>query len=220
MKTVYKTLKLVLVLCLLPIVPRVTAQQIHGIVKSKTSTIHFEEFSYGENQLQGDIHSNLSGTKYTVNMHNGSKKLEGVIKDKYAKFSVDLSYNDSKIEGEIKRSTNGTKDVWDVNVLNKKLSGKVVHNALKTVDTYQLTYGNKNISGRTYKELNKHVYELQFGEKTIIGDMAYNVTTVKHTYNLKGDGLTDDEFIVFVFIESIKLINERIAEIEEFQGEE
>ncbi len=46
--------------------------------------------------------------------------------------------------------------------------------------------------------------------------MAYNISTVKHTYSLQAEELTEDEFVVFLFIESIKLMNERIAEIDDF----
>ena len=47
--------------------------------------------------------------------------------------------------------------------------------------------------------------------------MAYNISTVKHTYDLMAEDLTEDEFMVFFFIESINLFNERVDEIDEFQ---
>ncbi len=195
-------------------------QKINGIVRSKTSTIYFEDFGFENNRFKGDIRSNISGSKYIFHLKNGQEELEGEIIDKLSKFSVDLKYKGNKIQGQINRSTNHTKDKWDIHVFEHNLSGTVVHNAMKTVDTYNLGYDNRKITGTIHKKMNTLVYDLLFDKKKISGTMSYNASTVKHTYNLKAEELAEDEFIVFLFIESIKLMNERIAEIDDFQGNE
>lgn len=50
--------------------------------------------------------------------------------------------------------------------------------------------------------------------------MSLNATTVKNTYKLTKEELTEEGFFVFLFIESIKLINERINDIDDFQDNE
>ena len=214
-----KTLGIVaLYFCLVLIPESATAQEINGIVKSKTSTIHFEGFGFENTRFDGEIHSNLAGSKYIFDLKNEQDVLEGEIIDKLSKFNVDLNYKGKKIGGQIKRSTNHTKDEWDIQFFEHNLSGTVVHNAMQTRDTYHLSYDNRKITGTIYKKLNTLVYDLLLDNKKITGSMSFNVTTVKHTYSLKAEELTEDEFVVFLFIESIKLINERIAEIDDFQA--
>ena len=91
---------------------------------------------------------------------------------------------------------------------------------MNTVDTYDLSYGNGKIKGTINKRANTFVYDLIFNKKKLSGTMSLNATAVKHTYNLTAEKLTDDEFVVLLFIESIKLINERIDDIDDFQGKE
>jgi len=196
------------------------AQGISGIVKSKTSTIYFEDFGLENSLFNGEIHSNLSGSKYTVNLKNDQKGLEGIITDKLSKFNVDLKFNNNKIEGQIKRSTNHTKDQWDIQFFGKHLRGTVVHNAMNTTDTYDLSYENGKIVGTISKHMNTLVYDLTFNKKKVSGTMSRNATAVKHTYNLTTEALTEEEFVVLLFIESIKLINERIDDIDDFQDNE
>ena len=88
---------------------------------------------------------------------------------------------------------------------------------MNTVDTYDLSYGNRKIEGTIRKKINTLVYDLMFNKKKVSGTMSFNATTVKHTYNLTAEELTEDEFVVLLFIESIKLINERIDDIDNFQ---
>jgi hypothetical protein len=214
-----KTLGIVaLYFCSVLIPKSATAQVINGIVKSKTSTIYFEDFGFENTRFDGKIHSNLSGSKYTIHLKNEQDILEGEIIDKHSKFSVDLNYKGNKIKGEIKRSTNHKKDEWGLQFFEHNLSGTVVHNAMKTVDTYDLSYDNRKITGTIRKKMNTLVYDLLLDKKKVTGSMSLNVTTVKHTYSLKAEELTEDEFVVLLFIESIKLMNERIADIDDFQG--
>jgi len=196
------------------------AQEINGIVKSKTANTYFDNWGFDSIRFNGEINSNIAGSKYTIHLKNGEEELQGTITDKFSKFKVDLKYKNKPIQGQIKRSTNHTKDEWDIQIFSEKLSGTVVHNSMKTVDTYNLSYGDKNITGSIHKKLNTLVYDLLFGAKKISGSMSYNASTVKHTYSLNAEELTEDEFVVLLFIESIKLINERITEIDEFQGNE
>ena len=200
------------------IIPEIgVAQEINGIVKSKTSTIYFEDFGLENIFFNGEIHSNISGSKYTVNLKNDQEEFEGIITDKLSKFNVDLNFKSNKIEGQIKRSTNHTKDEWDIQFFGQNLSGTVIHNAMNTVDTYDLSYGNSKIEGTIRKKINTLVYDLMFNKKKVSGTMSLNATAVKHTYNLTAEELTEDEFVVLLFIESIKLINERIDDIDNFQ---
>lgn len=202
-------------LLLLPFIGN--AQDISGIVNSKTSTIFFEDFAYNDTHFNGEIHSNIAGSKYTVKLKNGQESLEGVITDKFAKFKLNLSYKGNIISGEIKQSTNDTKDRWDVLFMGKSLNGTVYYNPLKTVSTYELNYGESKIEGTISQHMNKLVYDLRFDAKKLTGSMSYNVSTVKHTYELNTEDLSEDEFLVFFLIESIKLLNEHINDIEEFQ---
>lgn len=206
---------LYLTLLLLPSIG--TAQDISGIVKSKTSTIFFEDFAYKDSHFNGEIHSNIAGAEYTVKLKNGQESLEGVITDRFAKFKLNLSYKGNIISGEIKQSTNDTKDRWDVQLMGESLNGMVFYNPLKTVSTYELNYGESKIEGTISQHMNKLVYDLRFNAKKINGSMSYNVSSVKHTYELSTENLSEDEFLVFVLIESIKLLNEHINDIEEFQ---
>lgn len=59
-----------------------------------------------------------------------------------------------------------------------------------------------------------------FNKKKASGAMSLNATTVKNTYKLTTEELTEEVFFVFLFIESIKLINERINDIDDFQDNE
>ena len=204
--------------CLLLTPEKGTAQEITGTVRANNSTINFEEFGSENKRFNGEIRSNLLGSKYTFHLKNGQEELEGEIMDKLSQFNVDLTYKGNTIEGQIKQSPNNTKDEWDIQFLGHKLTGRVVHNAMGTADTYDLSYNNKKITGKIHKNINTLAYDLQFGEKKVSGKMSYNISTVKHTYNLKAEELTDDEFLVLVFIESIKLMNELITDIEEFQS--
>lgn len=194
------------------------AQDITGIVKSKSSTINFEDFGYDQHRFSGEIKSNLSGSKYSIMLKSEAEILEGNMMDKLSNFELDLNYKDDKIEGLIKRSLSGVKDEWDINFLNKKLSGLVNHNAAYTVDTYDLTYGTVEIRGTIKRKVNTLVYDLLFDNKKVTGTMALNVTSVKHTYKLQADTLTEDEFAVLLLIESINLIKERIEDIDDFQN--
>ncbi len=203
--------------CLVLIPGSGAAQEINGIVKSKTSTIYFEDFGFENTRFDGEIHSNISGSKYTIHLKNEQDVLEGEIIDKLSKFSVDLNYKGNEIKGEIKENLTGTKDTWDLQFLEHKLIGTVSHSLVGTTDTYNLSYNNRKITGKIHEKLNSIVYELLFDTKKISGSMAYNISTVKHTYSLQAEELTEDEFVVFLFIESIKLMNERIAEIDDFQ---
>lgn len=213
-----KILGLVILHLSLLIVPEIgEAQQINGTVRSKSSTIYFEDFGFESFHFNGEIESNFTGSKYTFLLKNGDQELKGEISDKLSKFGVNLSYKNKNIEGQIKRNPNHTADHWDVQFFGQKLSGTVGHNMANTKDTYDLIYGDKPIVGKIYLKLNSLVYDLQFGQKNISGTMAYNVSTVKHTYNLIAEDLTEDEFMVLVFIESIKLMNEHIDEIDDFQ---
>lgn len=203
------------------IIPEIgAAQEINGIVKSKTSTIYFEDFGSEKISFNGEIHSNISGSEYILNLKNDDEEFKGVITDKLSRFNVDLNYKSNKIEGQIIRSTNHTKDEWDIQFFGQNLNGTVVHNAMNTVDTYDLNYGNRKIEGTISKKINTLDYDLMFNEKKISGNMSLNVTTVKHSYNLVAEELTEDEFVVLLFIESIKLINERADDIDDFQGNE
>lgn len=207
-----------LLLCLLVLPNNGVAQEINGIVKSKTSTIFFEGFGIDNMRFSGEIHSNIPGTKYMVNLAYDQEKFEGVITDKLSKFNVDLSYKNNKIEGEIKRSPNHTKDYWAIQLFEKNLNGTVIHNAMNTVDTYNLSYGNEKIEGTIHKKMNTLVYDLMINQKKVSGSMSFNATSVIHTYNLTAGGLSEDEFMVLFFIESIKLLNEHIHDIDDFQG--
>lgn len=214
-----KILGLTILYFTLLIIPEIgVSQGINGIVKSKTSTIYFEYFGLKNILFNGEIHSNISSSKYTVNLKNDQKEFEGIITDKLSKFNVNLKFKSNKIEGQIKRSTNHTKDEWDIQFFGQNLSGTVIHNAMNTIDTYDLSYGNGKIEGTIRKKINTLVYDLMFNRKKVSGTMSLNATTVKHTYDLTAEELTEDEFVVFLFIESIKLINERIYDIDNFQG--
>ena len=216
-----KNLGLTILCFALLIIPAIgVSQGINGIVKSKTSTIYFEDFGLENILFNGEIHSNISGSKYTVNLKNDQKEFEGLITDKLSKFNVKLKFKGNKIEGEIKRSTNHTKDEWDIQFFGQNLRGTVIHNAMNTMDTYDLSYGNGKIEGTIGKKINTLVYDLMFNRKKVSGTMSLNATTVKHTYKLTAEELTEEEFLVFLFIESIKLINERIDDIDDFQGNE
>ena len=214
-----KTLGIVaLYFCPVLIPESATAQEINGIVRSKTSTIYFEGFGFENMRFDGEIHSNISGSKYTIHLKNEQNVLEGEIIDKLSKFSVDLKYKGNEIKGEIKQNLKGTKDTWDLQFLEHKLTGTVSHSLVGTTDTYNLSYNNRKITGKIHEKLNSIGYELLFDTKKITGNLSSNVTMVKHTYSLKAEELTEDEFVVFLFIESIKLMNERIADIDDFQA--
>lgn len=216
---ILKTLGIVALYFSLLLIPESgTAQEINGIVRSETSTIYFEGFGFESTRFDGEIHSNISGSKYTIHLKNDQDVLEGEIKDKWVKFIVDLQFKDHEIKGEINENLNGTKDTWDLQFLEHKLTGTVSHNLVGTTDTYDLSYDNRKITGKIHEKLNSIEYDLLFDKKKILGSMAYNISTVKHTYSLKAEELTEDEFLVLLFIESIKLMNERIAEIDDFQG--
>lgn len=130
------------------------SQGINGIVKSKTSTINFEYFGLENNLFNGEIHSNISGSKYTVNLKNDQKEFEGAITDKFSKFNVNLKFKGNNIEGEINRSTNHTKDEWDIQFFGQNLRGTVIHNTMNTMETYDLSYGNGKIEGTIGKKIN------------------------------------------------------------------
>lgn len=186
-------------------------------MKSKTSTFYFQGFGFENTRFDGEIHSNISGSKYTIHLKNEQNVLEGEAKDKSLKFIVDLRFKGYEIKGEINKSLTETKDTWDFQFLEYKLTGTVSHNLAGTTNTYNLSYGDRKITGKIHEKLNSIMYELLFDTKKISGSMTYNISTVKHTYNLQAEELTEDEFVVFLFIESMKLINERIAEIDDFQ---
>lgn len=214
-----KTLSLISILTILLAMSEVgIAQEINGLVKSKSSTIYFEGFGSDKLSFDGEIHSNLTGSTYKVDLKNGTDELEGEISDKFSKFTVDLDYKNQQIEGTIKRSPNGTKDEWDIDFFDQNLSGTVTHNAMKTVDTYKLSYGNQELSGTIGKKMGTLAYDLSLGNKKIGGSMAYGVSTTKHSYNLKAENLSEDEFMLLLFVETIKLLNEQIDDIDEFQG--
>ncbi|WP_152286015.1 hypothetical protein [Flavicella marina] len=206
------------VIFILLVSEKLSSQEITGIVNTKTTTIHFEDFGYGDARFNGEIHSNFTGSKYTVNLKSDSGELSGIIKDKFSKFHVDLKSPFGKIEGKIDRAPNHTNDLWDIQVQGKKLVGKVTHNMMGTEDTYELNFDNKKITGSVHSKGTGLAYDLMFGEKKITGKMKYNVSTVKHTYSLSGTDLTPEEFNTFLFIECVKLINEYINDIDEFQN--
>ena len=195
------------------------AQEIGGVIKLKSSTIFFDNFGFNDFNFTGEIHSNLSGSKYTVQLKSNNDTFEGLITDKFSKLHIDLTYKNTVVKGVIDMSTNGTKDTWDVLIDEKRLSGVVKHNALGTADTYELQFENRKLSGEIFKNLNSLVYDLMFGESDISGVMKYNISTVKHTYDLKAENLSKEDFVVVLFVEIIKLINEHITEVEEFQEE-
>tara|TARA_B100000809_G_C14971972_1_gene471278 strand:- start:244 stop:903 length:660 start_codon:yes stop_codon:yes gene_type:complete len=215
-----KTLSIVAFYFFLMLIPESgTAQEINGIVKSKTSTIYFEGFGFENTLFNGEIHSNISGLKYTIHLKNEQDVLEGEVLDKLSKFSVDLNYKGKEIKGEIHKNLTGTKDTWDLQFLEHKLTGTVIYNLVGTTCTYNLSYDNIKITGEIHEKLNSIEYDLLFDTKKITGSMTTNFTGVKHTYRLEAEELSEDEFVVFLFIESIKLMNERIAEIDDFQNE-
>jgi hypothetical protein len=214
-----KTLKLAVLYFALLLIPKNTAaQEITGTVRSKSSTIYFEDFGTETIRFNGEIRSNLSGSKYTVRLKNGKNELEGEITDKLSKINVNLSYKGKKIEGEIKRSTNNTKDQWDIEFLGHSLEGIVVYNAMGTASTYDFKYDANTVSGKIHKNLNTLVYDLALSEKKVSGKMSYNVSAVKHTYSLSAEDLSEDDIVLLLFMESNKLINEHIADIDDFQG--
>ena len=219
MKMILKIIGLTIVHFALLVIPRIgLAQEINGTVKSKSSTISFEDFGLKNKLFNGDIHSNLTGSKYTITLSREQEKLEGIITNKFSSFGVKLSYDNKKIDGQIKRSTNHTRDDWDIDFFGNKLNGTVVHNAKNTADTYNLRYGTIKLTGTIHKKMNTLVYDLILNKKKITGIMSLNATAVKHSYSLMTEELTDDEYILFIFIESIKLMNERIDDIDDFQG--
>lgn len=219
MKIILKTIALAIVHFTLFVIPRIgIAQEITGTVKSKSSTIYFEDFGLEKNIFNGKIHSNLTGSKYTISLNNEKEEFEGVITNKFSTFGVNLSYKNKKIEGQIKKSTNHTKSEWDIDFFGKDLNGTVVHNAMNTADTYNLSYENKKITGTIQKKMNTLVYDLTLDKRKISGIMSLNATSVKHSYSLMTEQLTEDELILVLFIESIKLMNERIDDIDKFQG--
>lgn len=214
-----KTLGIAVLYFFLLLIPEIgTAQEINGIVKSKTSTIHFEGFGFENTRFDGEIHSNISGSKYKVHLKNKQDVLEGEIIDKFSKFNVDLNYKGKKIKGQIHENLAETKDTWDLQFLEHKLTGTVSHDLSGTTDTYNLSYNNGEISGTIHEKLNNtFTYNLLINKKMITGNMSLNITSVKHTYKLKSEKLTEDEFVVLLFIETIKLINERIDDVDDFQ---
>jgi hypothetical protein len=214
-----KIIGLAIVYFAILVIPRIgLAQEINGTVKSKSSTISFEDFGSAGHIFNGEIHSNLTGSKYTINLSSEQEKLEGIITNKFSSFGVKLSYKNRNIDGQIKRSTNHTRDDWDIDFFGNKLNGTVVHNAMNKADTYNLSYGTIKLTGTIHKKMNTLVYDLMLNKKKITGIMSLNATAVKHSYSLMTEQLTDDEYILFLFIESIKLMNERIDDIDDFQG--
>ena len=134
------------------VIPRTgLAQEINGTVKSKSSTISFEDFGLKGNLFNGEIHSNLTGSKYTINLSSKKEKLEGIITNKFSSFGVNLTYQNKKIDGQIKRSTNDTSNEWDLDFFGNNLNGTVVHNAMNTANTYNLSYGTIKLTGRIHK---------------------------------------------------------------------
>ena len=192
------------------------AQHITGLVKSKSSTIYFEDFGTEIKRFDGQIKSNFVGSKYSIQMTDGKENFSGEIKEKFSKFVIDIKYGDKIIKGEIELSPNHTVDEWDIEIFGKKLSGTVDHNIMNTEDFYELIYDGQKISGSIFLRLNHLVYDLKFGKNNISGKMAYNISTVKHKYELNIDGLTEEEFEVLFFIECIKLLNEFVDENEDF----
>lgn len=212
-----KILKLVIFsFILLPFIGK--AQKISGVVKSKSTTISFDDFGFDDFSFHGDVHSNLVGSKYTLDLKSNDAYFKGLITDKLSKFIVEIDTKLGKIEGEIDRAPNGTKDYWELLVFGKQLNGTVVHNMMGTKDTYHLIYDAANIEGAITKDWGALAYDLKIGAKKITGKMKYNISTVKHSYSLTADQITKEEFLVLFFIEVIKLINEQISEIDEFQG--
>ena len=64
-----KIIGLAIVYFAILVIPRIgLAQEINGTVKSKSSTIAFEDFGSAGHIFNGEIHSNLTGSKYTINV--------------------------------------------------------------------------------------------------------------------------------------------------------
>ena len=122
------------------------------------------------------------------------------------------------ITGEVDRAPNHTSDTWYVAFMGKKITGEVIHNMMNSKNTYKLQYGDQPITGTIGDRLNTLEYKMNFLGNPITGPMTYNVTTVKHTYNLNTSALSKEGFVLWWFIESIKLIHEYVDEVDEFQN--
>lgn len=195
-----------------------SAQTISGIVLAKSPTIKFEDVGSENQKVNGEIKSNITGSKYTLSLTVGGQKVTGEIKDKLSKFLMEVKVGDHQITGEIDRAPNHTLDTWDVDFMGEKITGKVQHNMMNSKNSYELQYEKQPISGNIKDHLNGLNYELNFLGNPITGEMTYNVTTVKHTYNLTTSTLSEEEFILWWFIESIKLLHEHVDEVDEFQN--
>ncbi len=196
------------------------SQEISGIVKTKISYISFENFGLNELDFNGTIKENFLGTKYKVNLQSEEEDLTGEIYDQLSRFEIDLHYGDQNITGHVKRSTNRTNDKWDIDFMGQKLTGTIRYNYMETKATYELSLGDDQLTGTVRKNFNTREYDLQYGVSSISGTMTLNLTSVKHTYSLKSEELSNKEFLVFFFVEFMQLINYEIWDTEDFQDDQ
>lgn len=198
--------------------PLVTfSQEIEGVIKTKTTYISFSDFGLPSNRINGSVKQNLLGSKFKINLLSNHSKLSGEVYEKLSHFIIDLRYGDEAISGKIKKSTNRTSDQWNVTFLGKSLSGTIRYNVLKNKATYNLLLDDIPFTGSVQKSLNTHEYDLHIGSSSIEGTMTLNLTSVKHSYALKTADLSDNDFLVFFFVELIQLMNYEIWNAEDFQ---
>ncbi|UTW66305.1 hypothetical protein KFE94_16890 [bacterium SCSIO 12643] len=188
-----------------------------GTLNSKTTSIVFENVMYDGKPVSGTIKPNIAVSKYHIDISGKTNQLSGVVYIRDYKRALDLSYGGQSIKGEIKQAVASGARKWNVEFLNETIQGAVVYNAAGTKATFDLSSRSYNVSGQIKRKVGAVIYNLTINEKSVKGVIKEGVVG-KEYYNLVLDHLSENELVLFFTIESMRVIEEDLESIEDFQN--
>lgn len=187
-----------------------------GITKSKATAMVFESIIYNGVPVKGILKPNALGSKYHLDIEGNGKSMTGLIYTKEFKRVLDLSFQEKAITGEIKLPVAGSAHKWNVNFLNDQITGAVVYNLAETKATFDLTSKEYKVTGQIKEKVSSVTYNLKINGKSVKG--VIKQAPNKQKYSLVLDHLNENELALFFLIESIRMIDEDIEDVEDFQN--
>lgn len=190
-----------------------------GDLNSKATSIVFENVMYNGKPVAGIIKPNIAVSKYHIDISGKAQQLSGLVYIRANKRALALSYGDQTIKGEIKHPLANDTHKWDVEFLNETIQGMVTHNVVGTRATFELSSDSYKVSGQIKRKVGAVIYNLKINEKSVKGVIKENVVG-KERYTLVLDHLTENELALFFVIESMRIIEEDLESIEDFQKDD
>ncbi|MGB1003540.1 MAG: hypothetical protein ACPGVC_04885 [Salibacteraceae bacterium] len=182
------------------------SETLQGVAKTGSIKMTFTDITYKGLKVEGSLKPNVTMTKYTLDFHGEGFELSGEVLVKELKRVLHLNYNGQEITGEIKHPALGIHNhPWNVNFLGSELKGAVSFNATYNKATFDVASEYYKIAGFIKDKDLSIDYGLTINNKSINGVIKRKLIE-KIEYNLELDHLIQEEFGLFLLIETIRLI--------------